>query len=151
MNQKPMTVKQLISELQQVKDKSKVVNVHNHEGDLTSNIDLFDEKWCVILEGRKPFRDIYKERSKEMGNTDYIGDVFARWISEKDQKLEVKVRILNFQHQEVNLRIDQQELIDAGAIQQNGSVKKAGKWLNNNKTFVLNQINKQFPTFWVVE
>lgn len=77
---------------------------------------------------------------------DKINSVWVRFESGNDQKLEVKVRIEG--NKEANLRIDQKDLIDAGAIKKVGAFRKAEKWMNENKLFVLEQINRQFPTFW---
>ncbi|MED4377961.1 hypothetical protein P9274_20095 [Schinkia azotoformans] len=79
-----------------------------------------------------------------------VGNVLVRFESRIDKKLEVKVRINNHYLDEANLRIDQQQLIDAGAIKKAGALRKAEKWMNDNKEFVLEQINCQFPTFWKV-
>ena len=59
----PMTVRELIDELQQVKDKKQFVNVYNSKGELTANIGLFHEKYFVIIDGDKPFYKQYEEEN----------------------------------------------------------------------------------------
>lgn len=59
--EKPMTVQELIDELQKVEDKSQYVNVYNSKGELTANIALFHEKWCVIIDGDTPFYKLKEE------------------------------------------------------------------------------------------
>jgi hypothetical protein len=80
-----------------------------------------------------------------------ISHVFVRFINKTDGKIEVKVYIKNHFYREANLRIDQQDLIDAGAMKNKGALIKAENWMNKNKEFVLKQINKQFPSFWETE
>ena len=58
MLKQPLTVRNLTDELKKLKDKTRAINVYNHIGELTENITLFDEKYCVILSGNA---DISKE------------------------------------------------------------------------------------------
>lgn len=61
----PMTVQELIDELYKVKDKSNHINVYNSKGELTANIALFHEKWCIIIDGDKPFYKQYQEETSK--------------------------------------------------------------------------------------
>lgn len=83
-----------------------------------------------------------------MKNIDKISHVNVRFVHEKDDKMEVKVYIKNHIYREANIRVDQQDLIVVEAVKKKGSIRKAENWMNNNKDFVLQQINTQFPTFW---
>lgn len=85
-----------------------------------------------------------------MENVNKISHVFVRFLNKIDGKIEVKVYIKNHIYREANLRIDQQDLIDAGAMKNKGALIKAENWMNRNKEFVIQQINEQLPTFWEV-
>ena len=86
-----------------------------------------------------------------MENVDKISHVFVRFINKNDGMVEVKVYIKDHIYPEANLRIDQQDLINAGAMKNKGALIKAENWMNGNKEFVLQQINEQFPSFWKTE
>lgn len=81
-------------------------------------------------------------------NVEKIGSVIARFINKDSNQIEVKVYIKKHIFDEANLSICQKDLIDAGAIKTKGALRKAEKWMNDNKEFVLTQINKQLPSFW---
>ncbi len=80
-----------------------------------------------------------------------IGKVILRFANRIDDKLEIKVRIEGHIYQEANLRITWQDLKDAGAIKTKGAFRKAERWMNNNKDFLLKLIDNQFPTFWEID
>ncbi|MEK4122268.1 hypothetical protein [Lysinibacillus sp. FSL K6-0102] len=77
-----------------------------------------------------------------------IENVILRFANRMDDKLEVKVRITQHVYQEANLRVDWQQLKDVGAVRTKGAFRRAERWMNNNKGFVLKLIDEQFPTFW---
>lgn len=79
---------------------------------------------------------------------DNIQKVILRFANPMDGKLEIKVYIKDYMYQEANLRVEWQRLKDAGAIRSKGAFRKAERWMNNNKDFVLKLIDEQFPTFW---
>ncbi|WP_136699912.1 DUF4160 domain-containing protein [Bacillus fungorum] len=76
-----------------------------------------------------------------------VGNLTVRFVNEKDQ-LEIKVHINHQDFKEANIQIDQQLLIDKGAMKKRGALKQAQNWLQRNKQFVVDVIDKQFPTFW---
>ncbi|HFK1429702.1 TPA: hypothetical protein ACGXKR_005904, partial [Bacillus paranthracis] len=76
-----------------------------------------------------------------------IGNLTVRFVNEKDQ-LEIKVHINYHYYKEANIKINQQFLIDKGAMKRRGALKQAQSWLQRNKQFVVDVIDEQFPTFW---
>jgi hypothetical protein len=48
---KPITVTELIKELNKVRDKDKIIQMYNRNGNLTANIDVSDEKRYVLIRG----------------------------------------------------------------------------------------------------
>lgn len=76
-----------------------------------------------------------------------IGNLTVRFVNEKDQ-LEIKVHINHHYYKEANIQINQQLLIEKGVIKRRGALKQAQSWLQRNKQFVVDVIDKQFPTFW---
>lgn len=85
-----------------------------------------------------------------INHQDHIEKVILRFANRTDDKLEVKVHIINHIYQEANLRVDWQQLKDVGAVRTKGAFRRAERWMNNNKDFVLNLIDEQLPTFWTV-
>ncbi|MFB7351079.1 hypothetical protein ACWGKR_24640 [Bacillus thuringiensis] len=76
-----------------------------------------------------------------------IGNLTVRFVNGKDQ-LEIKVYINHHDLKEANIQINQQLLIDKGVMKRRGALKQAHSWLQRNKQFVVDVIDKQFPTFW---
>lgn len=104
----------------------------------------FSEEEVEFLSREYPYR--FKKMTD--ATVQNIGKVWVRYEREEDKKLEVKVVIHGHYVTEVNLKIDQQNLIYAGAMKRKGSLKKAETWINENKGYVLEEIFEQFPSFW---
>lgn len=76
----------------------------------------------------------------------HLGEVKVR--GEQNGKYVVKVMIVDYPDRtESNLLIDKNQLKEMGI----NTLKQAQKELPNMKSFLLEEINRTFPTYWDVE
>ena len=87
-----------------------------------------------------------------MENLDRIGEIKVLYANIVDNRLQVKVSINHHLYKVAHVRISQKDIMMANPEikkdYKKRTLRKIENWLNENKSFVMKELNKQTYGFW---